>query len=652
MPTLLPSLNQLAVLAVTFLVAALCVGIGQLVGARRPAIALVAGWGVACVVLVVASTIFGAPFNIMIIACGIAGLVGLVPVAQGSFEEDSWATTGRTVALAVPFLLIATAIRPSGPDEFSHWLPNLEYLYRHDHFPSLAMPSLGSVRPATPYGLAFVGYAVSLVLGEVAEGAGIIWGALLLVGLGCLCADILTAQIQRRWLEDYHLRALNDEQSWGVAGAGLLAATMLSPAFVPRLFLSNYDDGVVGSVTGVVAAGAMLWLGAETRKASDARLLLVVALGFCCAALIQLRQDGLTLFALMFVAAVAATPLERQVRRAVTPQMLLLLLPAPLLVALVWREYQVVQIPDEALALLPFAKWHWAQLMPALWSMAQIALSKIGYFAVATLLVGFAVAATEAPELFTPFQRSGVVIGAVLALGKTAALVVQYLVGDYNDAEAASAADFWRYSVQVGPALVAGAITLIPPRLWTERLAGRLLCLATPALALLLPIVSMRYLRVDAPRLSHVPYLRSVGRELAVLTKGAASITLVDPDDATGELPNLLVVRYQLQAGQRTGPRLGPWPPVPAVQFVAGAPPVHVIADGFLPRDATLGYRAELRKNDLATVLAAPFVWFRDGGKVASDLSGVELDPGASYLVAHQNGSTEIVHTWPFPLTR
>jgi hypothetical protein len=648
---LLPSLSQLFVLLVVFAVAAVCVGLGQLVGARRPAIALVAGWGVSCVALVVANTIFGLPLAIGVAALGTIGIVGLVPVAQGSFEEDAWPTTLRVLALAAPFLLIAAAIQPAGPDEFSTWLPNLDYLYRHDHFPDHGTPSLGSIRPAAPYALFFIGYAVSLVVGHLAEGAGIVWNALLLVSVGCLCADIIGAQIERRWLEDYHLRELTPQQAWGVAGAGLLAATTLDPAFVPRFFLSNYDDGVVGSVTGVVAAGTMLWLSAETRKAPEARLLLVVALGFCCAALIQLRQDGLTLFALVFIAAVAATPLERQARRSVTPTMLLLLLPAPLLVALVWREYQAFKIPDEALALLPLAKWHWAELIPAIWSMAGIALSKIGYFAVAGVLVGFAIAATEAPELFTPFQRSGAATGAVLVLGKTITLIVLYLVGDFTDAEVAAAKDFWGFSIQIGPALVACAVPLIPPWLWTEKSAGRLLCIAAPALAVLLPLVSMSYLRVDAPSQSRNPYLRGVADEVAALTKGAPAITLVATDDLATGLSYLLVVRYELQSG-RVGPRLGPWSPMPTVQLVAGTPPTLVAADGFLPRDALNGYAEATRTTKLQAALAAPFVWFDNGGSAATALAGVPLDAGASYLVAHHGATSEIVHEWPFPLAR
>ena len=644
-----PSLGHLMVLAMTLVVAALCVGLGQFVGARRPPIALVAGWGLACVGLVVGGTITGASLNIAIVALGMVGAAGLVVVAQGSFDEGSWAATGRVLALAAPFLLIAAATGPSSPDEFSHWLPNLDYLYRHDHFPNLKTPSLGSERPGTPYAMAYVGYAVSLMLGRLAENAGIVWNALLLVAVGALCADILASQVRMRHHEDLMGVELTSTEEWGVAGIGLLAATMFNPSFQPRLFFTNGDDAPVGAVTGVAVAAIVMWLAAETRKSRDERLLLVAAIGFCCAALAQLRQDGLTLFALVFVAAVAATPLERQVGRRVNPMMLLLLLPPALLVALAWREYQAVQIPDEALAILRPADWHWAGLSSTLLSMLDVAIAKVGYSALLVLLLGFSLAIAEAPQMFTAFQRSGVVMGAVLGLGKVATLVVLYLVADYSAAEAAQAKEFWRFMVQIGPALVVGAIPLIPQRLWSERAAGRLLCTITPILALTLPIVSVRYLRVDQPRASHVPYLRQVARDLGGLIGTAPRITLVDPDDAAGDLASLAVVRYELQSGGYRRPRLQSGPPTPEVSFVAGATPTHLLADSGMPRDAARGYPAAWRAPDLASQLAAPFVWFRDGGAVASDLAGLTLPPGASYLVTHTDGHAVIAHTWPFP---
>ncbi len=644
----LPSFGRFVVLLITLGVALLCIGLGQIVGARRPATALVAGWGLACIGFVVPGSLYGGQLHILAVALGIIGLAGLGVMAQGTFEQGSWAATGRVMALATPFILIAAAIGPAGTDEFTHWLPNLDYIYRHDRFPNRDIPSLISERPSVPYGMAYVGYAVSLVLGHVAETAGIIWNALLLVAVGALCADILAEQLRTRQSVSARFKDLTAVEEWGVAGIGLLAATMLNPSFAPRLFLSNYNEGAVGSVTAVATAAIVLWLSAETDKTRDERLLLVASVGFSCAALAQLRQDGLTLFALVFVAAVAATPLERQLRRRVTPAMLLLMMPPALLAALVWREYQVVQIPDDSLAVLSVANWHWAIMPQAMWSMVETSFGKFGYFAVLTLLVGFAAAIAEAPQLFTPFQRTGVIMGAILGLGKIIIAVLIYLVSDYTVSEAASAKDFWPFMVQIGPALMVAAIPLIPQRLWDLGPPAQLLCIVAPTLAVVLPLASVRYLRIDLPHASRTPYLRDVAREVGALIGPAPAITLVDPDDANGDLTNLVVVRYQLDALGNRRPRLGFWPPTPAVSFIAGSPPIHILANAGKPRDAGIGYSTDWQQKDIAAQLAAPFVWYQDGGAVASELAGMKLAPGASYLIAHHGATAELVKSWPF----
>ena len=642
MSSLLPSLGQVAVACATFVVAAVCVGLGQLVGARRPALALVAGWGVGGLLLLIATTIAGMPVGFALAIVGVLGAVGLVLVAQGSFDEESWEGAGRTLLLAVPFLWIAATMTPGGFDEYSHWLPNMGYLYLHGHFPTAADPNVASVRPGYPYGLAFIGVAASMLSFRLAEGAGIIWNALLLVAFGSLCGEIISTQIKLRRGADYLRNPIEATDAWGIAAVGLLAGVMLSPSFVPRLFLSNYGDGPVGSVTGIVTGGVMLWVASEARGVSEARLLLMGALGLCCAALVNIRQDSLPLFTLVFIAAVAATPLERRLDREIKPGMLLLLLPAPLLVALIWHEYQVTQIPEGVFSVLPFTQWHWATLPSALWQMLLVVVTKAGHFGLLLILIGATLMAIDTPDLFTPLQRAGVVMATVLGLGKTATMVVLYVVADFSESQAAAANEFWRFSVQVGPPLVAAGVSLIPTRIWDWPRTKRIVCIAAPVLAVLLPLVFLNNLRVDSPRQSHALYLRAVAADIATLTQGASRITLVEPNDAGLNLGEVLPVRYELLIGLR--PSLAT--PVPKVEFVSGAPLTHIVADGILPVDVGAGRTSLHRHEDMQTVMNAPFVWFYDGGKAASDLAGIPLPAGASYLIARHDGESEVVKTW------
>ena len=646
MSLFVPSLTQLAVAAATLAVAAVCVGLGQLVGARRPSIALVAGWGVGGLAIVVANTIASVPIPLAMAVIGVVGLVGLVLVIQGAFDEESWESAGRTLLLSLPFLWIAASITPAGYDDYSHWLPNLGYLYLHGHFPTLAEPNAVSVRPGYPYGLALIGLAASLLAQRLAEGAGILWNALLLVAFANLCGDVIATQVRLRRGSDYLRNPLTSTDAWAIAALGVLAAIMLSPSFVPRLFLSNYGDGPVASVIGVVTGAVMLWVSTEPKASGfEGRLLLVAAAGLCCAALVDIRQDSLPMFTLLFVAAVATTPLERQLDRQIRPGMLLLLLPAPLLVALIWREYQVTEIPGGAFSVLPFGAWHWGEMPSALWRMLLVAISKAGHFGLLLIVLGGTLMAVDAPELFTPLQRSGLVMATVLGLGNTLTLVVLYLVADYSLQQAATANEFWRYSVQVGPAVVIAGVTLIPTRIWDWPRTSRLIASIGAALAVLLPLVFIGSLRVDLPRQSHAVYLRGAAADIAALTQGAPSITLVEPDDPELALGNLLPVRYMLLVGLR--PTLAT--PVPKIDLVSGVPPTHVLIDGSTPVDADQGLLPEHKQADMATVLGAPFVWFYDGGKAASELAGITLAPGASYLLAHRDGKTELVKTWPLP---
>jgi hypothetical protein len=641
-----PSFAQLGVTFATLVVAAMCVGLGQLVGARRPAVALVAGWGVGGLLLLIFTTVLGAPITAGMTVLGVLGLVGLILVLQGSFDEEAWESAGRTLALAAPLLWLAGAITPGGYDEYSHWLPNLGYLYLHHHFPTLADPNNVSVRPGYPYGLAFIGLAASMMTFRLAEGAGIVWNVLLLVAFASLCADVIAMQVRLRRGADYPRNPLTTADGWAIAGIAVLVATMLSPSFVPRLFLSNYGDGPVASVVGIVTGAVMLWAATEPKSGGfEGRLLLIAAAGMGCAALVNVRQDSLPLFTLLFVAAVATVPLERHLNRPIRPGMLLLLLPAPLLVALIWREYQVTQIPGGAFAVLPLDAWHWGAIPSTLWRMLLVAVSKAGHFGLLLIVLGATLMAVDAPEIFTALQRSGVIMATVLGLGNTLLLLVLYLVADFSQEQAATANEFWRLSVHVGPALVIAGVSLLPTRIWDWPRVARPISFAAPTLAVLLPIVFVDSLRVDSPHQSHAVYLRGVATAIAALTKGASSVTLVEPDDADLNLGNVLPVRYMLLVGLR--PTLAT--PVPDVALVSGAPPTHILVDGSTPVDADAGMLPEHRRADMAQVLGAPFVWFYDGGAVASELAGIALAAGSSYLVAHHFGKAEVVKSWPIP---
>jgi hypothetical protein len=622
----LPDLPHLVSLTATLAVAACCVGLGVLAGARSLAVALSAGWGVGVLVLTLLGTLAGAALSPILAVLGVAGLTGLM-LAVRRLPDEEWRACGRTLLLAAPFLLLAGAITPASFDDYSHWLPNLGHLVLHDHFPGLAEPNLVSVRPGYPYGMAFIGLAVSRLTGDLAEGAGVVWNALLLVAVGQLAASLL---------------ARRGAAPWFAAALGLLAATLASPSFVPRLFLSNYGDGPVGSVAGAMAASLILQSAAPAK--GQARAMFV--LGLCGAALVSIRQDAASILALVVGGAGLLAVLRGRLGLSLRLPAVALLLPAPLLVWSAWGFYQAAQIPGGVAGVLPFAQWHWAAMPACLNAMLHVALQKPGHFGLVLAEVVAAVLVLRRPGRATPLSRAAVVLGAAIGLGKIVSMAAIYLVADFDAARVAEAHEFWRFTVHVGPAVLVAGMALVPLRRMPP-LRARMLSAGIGAVMLLLPVLGAQWLRPDAPRAGHVPYLwlRAAGRDIVATLPPGAALVLVDLDHHELILPEIFPLRYRLALGEPADHATRPL----AITIVAGTPPVHVVVAGGLPEEPDAGLAPVARAAALREVLGAPYVWVWDGGPAASGLLGLPLPRGRSALLERGSGGLHIIRDWDLP---
>lgn len=631
----IPDLAHAAVLAATLAVAACCVGLGLLVGADRPALALSAGWGLGALLLTLGGTRTALPLTPMLALLGAAGLAGLGLRAR-QVPAEAWRDTGRTLLLAAPLLLLAGSITPASFDDYSHWLPNLGHLVLHDHFPSRAQPNLVSVRPGYPYGMAFIGLAVSRLTGQLAEGAGVVWNMLLLVAVGRLAADLLARRLAPA--------QVSPGQAWLATALGLLAATLASPSFVPRLFLSNYGDGPVGSVTGAMAAGLILLAAGAGEGAVRPRALL--ALGFCGAALVLTRQDAAGTFALLVGGAALLALFAGRLELRLRLRHVVLLLPAPLSAWALWTLYQTAQLPGGSAHLLPMAQWHWSAMPACLLSVARVALQKPGHFG---LLLAEAVAAPLIllrPARAGALARAALPLGAALGLGKIAEMLTIYLTADFDAVRVAEAHEFWRFTVHVGPAVLVAGMALLPLG-WLD--AARVRRLAAVAVAVLLaaPIAGAAWLRPDVPRAGHVPYLwlRAVGRDIAATLPPGARLALVDLDHHPGILPEIFPLRFRLKLGEPADHGAVP----PAIGIVAGTPPVHVRVAGELPEQPDAGLPPQAREQALRRVLDVPYVWVWNGGPAASRLLGLDLPQGQSALLARDAAGLRVLRSWPTP---
>ncbi len=612
----------------TLIVAALAVGIGTLAGARSPMVALVAGWGVADIVLLLGGTWLAVPLSLMLAALAAVGGIGLIAVARGAFAPEASGPALRVLALAVPLLVIAAAITPAGFDGYSHWLPNLGYFVLHDHLPTLAVPNTVSVRPGYPPGSAFVGLAVSRLVGRMAESAAIVWNVLLLLAVGASTAELIERQRRRAGVAPAR---------WGIAALALLAATFLSPAFDPRLILSNYGDAPAGAVAAIMALALLRWLddAPEARNWRD-----ISAAGLCGAALVGIRQDSLILFVIVCAAfALALLPQWRRDRRP-SPAWVLSLLPAPIVATSLWRAWQAEQIPRGAVPILPLAQWKFAELVPILLRIGAAMLRHWAHFGLIAMLLAVGLWALMRPARFSRLQGAAALMGGLIGLGKTLSLVVVFL-----GAGASDTSQFWRFSFHAAPVVTATVLLLLPFGLApsSARLLWTWLWRTGAGLALVLPLLSVGLLRVDHPHYTLAPALRlrGIAREIATLAGGASPITLVDPGDTDYfNIPFVVYVRYELLVGLRPTETT----PVPAVRLVEGDPPRAVVIDGATPTFD--GHDAASAAAALHEAMAAPFVWFCEGGAAASRLAGLDLPTGASYLVANGPAGARLLRSW------
>lgn len=586
-----------------------CVGLGFLVGARRPASAFVAGWGVCGLTTVILGTIASVPLDIVVAGLGIVGVAGLVRAGIVGFEDRALVSEGRLFLLSIPLLLLVAAMSPSQFDEFSHWLPNLAYLCAHDHFPTAAAANDLSVWPGYPYGLALPGYAVSLMTGRLAESGAIVWNALLLIAAGCTIARTMVLRLEAGG-------AGFDRQPipWPLAAFGLLVGGLLLPSFVPKISFTNYGDN---AATIVVAVMLGLVLEAEYAEPGRRRQRIAVA-GWCAAALVNIRQDSLVLFLLLIVG-IAVALISRALVEGARPRLrdYLLLLPAPLVTTVLWRHYVSKEMPGGDFAILPFSEWHWALMPDTLREMSLVAMNKGGMFVLLLVVSVMAIRALAVPRAFTPLQRFALVAGTVVALGNIAFLVFAYLAVGFSDGEVRAAASFWRYATHGGQALALAGIVLIPTKWLRDRRLGRpgvaLLLLVTLAL----PLATVKFLRFDLQ--AHTAYLRTEGHEIATRAKDAQRIVLIDEE---GDSSNLNQVRYQILVADQIGR------------------PKRPTLDGFYGR---------IDPDEIGAIGQADYVWVYEGTPHLDTLFSLPLERHTSYLLKRSAEGEQIVYQQSFP---
>ena len=343
-PSLLPDLAHLPVTLAVFGIALLAIGLGALAGARRVETALVCGWGVAAFVTVLAGTLLRIPLQPVMLLLGVAGLAGLgwaaVSRARGMRGLD-WSMTGRVALLAIPLLVLTEGVETIGWDDFSHWLPNLAYLCRYGHFPTLAEPS-ASYHAGYPTALALPGYASWLLLGRVPESAALIWNLVVMLAAGAGIARIILTRLVMATEGGIATEAAPGRHlaAWTAASAGLLLAGLACPSFVPKIFFSNMADASTAAVLAVMGALVFQWW---TEAGSTARAHVAFQFALCGAVLLDLRQANAALFLLLVLGAGFGRFWQCGRRGATAWRSAAVALPVPLLTWALWSHYTTAE---------------------------------------------------------------------------------------------------------------------------------------------------------------------------------------------------------------------------------------------------------------------------------------------------------------------
>jgi hypothetical protein len=515
---LLPSWLDLAGWAGVIVASLAMTGLGRLVTAGRaaPESSLLAGWGIAALVLtfwgIVTPTSLRVPaIALLLLGCGAA----LWPPLR--LEREDWRALGRVAVLALPLLVIMASARPSLPDTWLNLLPNAAYLYDHGFFPADGRPPAHSFIAGAPYNMQIVSYLAGLLLPSFPASAMIDFNLVLQLAAGLLLARMMAGDDKTA-------------PRWPVVALGLLLAVPLNPGFDPRYHLSAYSETSVTVAlmfAGWHAARGLDRIAGGRDAGADFRLQALIL-----AALVNIKQESVSLAAAIFVAALTVAMMAHAARKEAVIRILLAAVPA-LLLYLGWRWYVLSHFELGELKGLPLEQWHIRELPEILLNMLRAIGGKIVFFAI--LLAALAIAALRLirRELDLETRVAAMLLGAAIVYNL--ALLGAY-VTHFEGRMGIEAHSYFRYNTHLGLLLMATLVLFARDWRWPQ-FGGRWRR-AVPGflvlLALLVPLPFLRMLRfhLEAPNLRAY----QLAHEAALRIRGNERLLLILPGD-NGTLP-------------------------------------------------------------------------------------------------------------------
>ncbi len=510
------------------------------------------GWAMAVAVCTAVGVLTPLPFTeVAIVLAGLAGAAAF----QTRRRDGRFLPPGalRMMFLAVPLIALASAMRASQWDEFSHWLPSVRFLLETDAFPDSRTPLTGASFPAYPYGWSLLPYLASRIAGRLLEAAGPLLNIGLLVTSALLVVDVVRQnsgerrQASCREADRSHSdrRAASSPPSWGLCAMGLAAVTLLNPTFVQKVILTSYAD--FASATALGFAVVLGWMALNSLSAGRAGLARRRAweMGLALVVLVSLKQATLILAILAVSSVVIAGLLDPAItKRRLVGLLVPMVVPFAVVYAL-WRYHVAMELSGAEFVIRPFAEWSVVMIPDILATMAAVLAKKGAYLALMLFATG--AAAKAVVRCRTAFDRLALIVGGIF-VGYNAFLLFAY-VAAFGADDAERVASLWRYNQHLGLVGVVFAWYGLAC-LWRRwplpaRYQGWLARLAI-VLVLAAPIALAHKVRFDQE--PDKPHYRAVADVLGPLLPRGVSMIVLDPL-GTGESAKIT----EFQLGKKVG---------------------------------------------------------------------------------------------------
>ena len=489
------------------------------------------GWVLVSLVFTVIGVFTPVPFTPLAAGLGLLALFScavLIPRGDRILPPGSL----KIAVLALPLLLLVSAMVGSQWDEFSDWLISPRLLLDIDVFPDNSNKHLGGSLAAYPYGWHLITYLASRLAGRLVENAGALVNVFLLLTFGLAAIRLVREGVDEK--------TQTAPPGWGLLALGGLAATLLNPTFAQKVALTSYADTATAVTIGFGGVLGWFMLDALGRGDRHQAFRLAFQIGLVMLVLVNLKQATVVLFALVIGAILLAGLRDPDIRfRDLAKTVPAMIIPG-IVIYVVWRYYVMTELTQSELSVRPFDQWQVGLIPRIVWQMLVVLSKKGAYLALMTVAV---VAAVRGMVRFQgPFDRLAIIVGAVF-LGYNAFLLFAYVTA-FGEKSALRAASMWRYNMHLGLLGVAFAAYGLG-LLWKARAplglrTARIHWLPV-VLILIAPLVFANKLRFD--RHPPVPFFRAVGAEVAGLLKSGDRLFVLDPK-GSGE--SGVITRFEL----------------------------------------------------------------------------------------------------------